>query len=217
MSACGGQGSLPPEERGRAAYAAYDCKRCHRIGYEGGDTGPDLTYVGFRKSAAFLELWLKDPGAWQPDTLMPNFHLSDAARGELAAYLATLKGQGYPDGKAPWDDPGLASDSVARGREIYARAGCVTCHGKDGKGGYVNSNVIGGKVPALERASEGFTKKELVDRIAKGVRHPVKADPEGPEPLLHMPAWEEVLSRGEIEAVADYLLSLKPARPSETW
>lgn len=216
-AACGPSGPATPESRGRGVYAAYDCKRCHRVGYDGGDTGPDLTFVGFRKSAEFLDAWLRDPAAWQPNTLMPNFRLGDGPRADLAAYLATLKGEAYRAGPgAPWDSFGFKGNALKRGAAVYARAGCVTCHGAGGKGGYRNNNAIGGLVPAVEKAAQGFSREELVKRISDGVAHPVKADPAGAEPMLRMPAWKEVLSPDEIEAVADYVLSLAP--PSkEDW
>lgn len=198
-----------PAEKGRGVYASYDCKNCHRIGSLGGDVGPDLSFVGFRKTPEFLSLWLKDPAAWQPNTLMPNFALNDEARVQLAAYLGTLKGEGYRS-------PAGGGDPVKRGAEIYRRVGCVTCHGERGKGGYMNLNAIGGKIPAVERAKEGFSRAELIRRIADGVRHPTKADPAGPEPMLWMPAWKETLKPDEIEAVADFLLSLAPPA-HETW
>ena len=110
--------------------------------------------------------------------------------------MATLKGGSY--------------QGDARGEAIYERVGCATCHGKGGKGGYRNNNVIGGQVPSLVNAADGFTKMELARRIADGVRHPIKNDPAGPEPMLHMPAWKEVLTPEQIVAVADYVLSLKP-------
>lgn len=216
-AACAKGGPSTPESKGRGVYAVYDCKRCHRIGAEGGDTGPDLTFVGFRKSPEFLALWLKDPAAWQPNTLMPNFSLSDEARGQLAAYLGTLKGDAHRGAAgAPWDRAELKGDALKRGAEIYRRAGCVTCHGEGGKGGYVNLNAIGGKVPAVEKAREGFSREELIRRIADGVAHPVKADPAGPEPLLKMPPWKQALKTDEIEAVADYVLSLAPPA-KEDW
>ena len=210
---CAKGGPSAPEQKGRGVYAAYDCKRCHRVGGEGGDTGPDLTFVGFRKSPEFLALWLKDPAAWQLNTLMPNFKLNEEARGQLAAYLGTLKGEAYRGpGGAPWDK----AEPAERGAEIYRRAGCVTCHGEGGKGGFTNLNAIGGKVPAVEKAAQGFSRDELIRRIADGVAHPVKADPAGPEPLLKMPAWKAALKTDEIAAVADYVLSLAP--PSkEDW
>lgn len=216
LCACADPTKLPPEQRGRAVYATYDCRRCHRVGYEGGDMGPDLTFVGFRKSADFLELWLKDPSGWQPDTLMPRFQLSDDARRALAAYLATLRGQAYREAGAPWDKAPPAGDPLQRGAEIYRRAGCVSCHGREGKGGYANNNVAGGKVPGLRRVREGFSRAELIARIAKGAV-PLPADPAAPAPRLGMPAWGEVLTPGEIEAVADYLLSLAPEAAADDW
>ena len=214
---CAERGPATPVSRGRGVFAAYDCKRCHRIGYEGGDTGPDLTFVGFRKSPEFLALWLKDPAAWQPNTLMPNFRLGDEARVDLAAYLATLDGQAYRGVRgAPWDSAELKGNPVKRGEEVYRRVGCVTCHGAGGKGGYANLNAIGGLVPAVDKAGQGFSRDELVRRISDGVAHPVKADPSGPEPMLTMPAWKAVLKPDEVEAVADYLLSLTP-ESQEQW
>lgn len=200
-----------PIARGKAVFEAYNCQLCHTVGGQGGTLGPDLTFVGFRKEAAFLDAWLKDPHAWKKHVSMPNFRLADRMRADLVAYLASLDGSAYLNGRKPWDEKAFHEDSVARGREIYSRVGCVTCHGKDGSGGYPNNNVVGGLIPALKSVADGYSREELIDRIRKGVRHPAMADPEGPEPLLYMPRWEAKLKAEEIEAVADYLLSLKPA------
>src|SRR5256885_8831459 len=94
--ALGGCGkAAPPKpgpEGGKAVFQAVNCKACHRVGSEGTGSGPDLTMVGFRKSAAWLDAWLKDPQAWRPGTMMPNPRLSDPARKALVDYLSTLKG-----------------------------------------------------------------------------------------------------------------------------
>ncbi|OIO38762.1 MAG: hypothetical protein AUJ71_02285 [Candidatus Omnitrophica bacterium CG1_02_49_16] len=37
-----------------------------------------------------------------------------------------------------------------------------------------------------------------------------KADPKGPEPLLHMPSWSEGLTRKDIDSILSYLLKLYP-------
>ena len=53
--------------RGKTAFerapAAGGCTSCHRVGASGSRTGPDLTDVGSRRSAAELERALVDPGA----------------------------------------------------------------------------------------------------------------------------------------------------------
>ncbi len=41
-------------EKGRAAYEAAQCYKCHRFASQGGDTGPDITGVGSRFSTIYL-------------------------------------------------------------------------------------------------------------------------------------------------------------------
>ena len=192
---------------GKAYFAQVGCASCHRVGGEGSALGPDLTLVGFRHSPQWLDVWLKDPQAWKPGTLMPDKRLSPAARGAIVSYLAELKGQDWPKGGRPWDGE---SDAVARGKLIFLRAGCVACHGQGGVGGYPNNNVAGAKIPALANVSETFSKAELIAKIKRGVAPTVKADASGPAPLVWMPSWGQVLDDAEIDAVASYLLTLKP-------
>ncbi|MFI5362430.1 MAG: c-type cytochrome [Elusimicrobiota bacterium] len=198
---------------GKAYFAQVGCASCHRVGGEGSAVGPDLTLVGFRHSSQWLELFLKDPQAWKPGTQMPNKQLSPAARGAIVSYLTGLKGQDWPKGGRPWDGAG---DPAAIGRLIFLRAGCVACHGQGGVGGYPNNNVAGGKIPALSNAAQTYTKTELIAKIRRGVPAPVKVDPKGPEPLVFMPPWGDVLDDGEIDAVASYLLTLKPEEAQKT-
>lgn len=211
------KGHDDPVSRGRAMFASYDCKKCHTIASEGGTLGPDLTFVGYRKTPEFLDTWLLDPGAWKADVSMPNFHFKGNVRADLVAYLSTLQGQSYLESpQRPWDHV----DPARRGEEIYKRVGCITCHNKAGKGGYPNNNAVGGRIPSVNLVADGFSKDELIKKISEGVRHPGKADAAGPEPLLYMPAWEQKLKKDEVEAVADYLLSLKPkgaAAGGDSW
>jgi mono/diheme cytochrome c family protein len=210
-SACGKSAPASPTDAGKAYFTQAGCANCHKIGAEGSAVGPDLTFIGYRHSAEWLDLFIKDPQAWKKDTLMPNTRISDEARKAIVAYLSELKGQDWPKGARPWDDASLNKDPIARGRVIYTRAGCVGCHGPNGGGGYPNNNVKGGLIPALEKASETYTKPELIAKIKKGVPHPDKADAKGPDPLIWMPSWGEKLDDQEIDAVATYLMSLKPA------
>jgi len=41
-------------EKGRAAYEAAQCNKCHRFNGQGGDTGPDITGVGNRFNTVYL-------------------------------------------------------------------------------------------------------------------------------------------------------------------
>ncbi|MBI4370076.1 MAG: cytochrome c [Elusimicrobia bacterium] len=206
-----------PERLGQAHFITFTCNRCHRVGSSGGTDAVDLTFVGFRHNREWLDLWLKDPAAWKKDTTMQNFHLQEKTRRELTAYLASLKGQNFDKVGRPWNDSRIMSDFLERGRIIYEKAGCIACHGKASQGGYPNNNVPGGKIPPLEAVADGYTKEELAGFIKKG-RKPDKADPNGPEPLIEMPAWGQVLNDAEVALLVDYLYSLRPkGRQEDAW
>lgn len=210
-AACGKSEPPSPASAGKAYFNQAGCASCHRIGENGSAVGPDLTLTGYRHNAEWLDLFIKDPQAWKKDTLMPNKRMSDEARKAIVGYLAQLKGQDWAKGARPWDAPSLNKDPIARGRVLYNRAGCVGCHGIGGAGGYPNNNVKGGLIPPLVKAAEGFSKAELIAKIKKGVPQSQKDDEKGPAPMIRMPAWGDMLDEGELDAVAEYLLSLSPA------
>jgi cytochrome c2 len=79
-----------PVAAGAERVARYGCRRCHRIGGQGGLTAPDLAGVTQRRSAGELRAWLMDPEAMRSGTAMPNFHLSDS---EIEAIIAYLRDQ----------------------------------------------------------------------------------------------------------------------------
>lgn len=202
---------------GRAYFEGFGCMRCHRIGDHGGTRGPDLTYVGFRKSREWIETWLKNPPAWKKDTIMPNFYFQASVRMELVEFLSSLKGEAFEETYYPWNKRELLDDPVRRGKVIFRRVGCVGCHGEGGVGGYPNNNVYGGRIPSLVYVADGYTKEELRNKICKGVQ-PNKVDPDGPDPLVFMPPWGEILQKNEIDAVVEYLFSLRPeTSPDEDW
>ena len=158
-----------------------------------------------------------NPQAVKPGTLMPHPGLSEGDRRGLLDYLESLKGADLPSGSRPWDAPAVAGDPVARGRVLFAKAGCVACHGPQGRGGNPNPGAKGGRIPGLEKVSETFSEAELVDKVRRGSR-PEKADPAGPEPAVVMPAWGSVLDEAEIRAVAAYLLTLGGGQAKgESW
>lgn len=194
-----------PVERGQAYFDALGCAKCHMIGENGGTWGPNLTFIGTRKSKDWLDMWLKDPHSWNKKTVMPNFHLTDEARGALVAYLAEQKGQAWGENR-PWKNhPDMTA--VQRGEILFNKAGCVACHAQNGRGGYPNNNVVGGQIPSLTKVAEGYTKEELMNKIRNGVT-PAPADPGQPAPMIFMPKWGEVLKADEISDVADFLISL---------
>ncbi len=209
LAACSAQTPLTdPVARGERDFNGLGCVKCHQIGDKGHAWGPDLTMLGFRKSSAWIDAWLKDPHAWNPKTLMPNFHLKPETRADLVAYLSAQKGQAWP--VKPWQTPEAAAlSSAERGKIIFNAVGCVSCHAKDGYGGYPNNNVAGGLVNALTKVTEGYSRPELHQKI-KGGAIPIPNDSKQPLPMLQMPKWGEQLSAKEIDAVVEYLYTLAP-------
>jgi mono/diheme cytochrome c family protein len=190
-------------------FDASGCRSCHRIGPRGGDAGPDLTLVGFRRPRAWIENWLKSPRAWKPDTRMTEQGLSDADRGSLADFLSAQKGQAW-GGDRPWTELPAAE----KGRAIYARAGCIACHGVDGRGGHPNPGTHGGVIPALAPLMGTYTAAELKAKIKQGV---IPESHQGMTPSVIMPPWKDILSDEELDALTSYLLGLAASQPKQDW
>jgi mono/diheme cytochrome c family protein len=194
---------------GAARFAPAGCSACHRIGPRGGESGPDLTLVGFRRPRAWIESWLKSPHAWKSDTLMPEQGLSAADRGALADFLSAQKGQGWSDGP-PW----TSLPDSEKGRAIYIHAGCIACHGVAGRGGHPNPGAHGDIIPALAPLMGTYTSDELKTKIKDGV---IPDGHDGQTPAVVMPAWKNILSEPELGALTSYLLSLAGSQPKSDW
>jgi mono/diheme cytochrome c family protein len=205
LAAC--QHPTDPVIKGQGYFKTFGCIRCHAVGEAGGHYGPDLTYVGFRKSKEWLTMWLSNPHGWKKNTVMPNLHLPDHVRDALVAYLGDQKGQAFGAVK-PWDKPELQKDLVKKGETIFLRAGCTGCHGIRGVGGNPNNNVVGGVIPALTGVEERYSKPEMIDKIRQGST-PGAADPHQPAPMIQMPKWGQMLKASELAALAEFLVTLK--------
>ncbi len=69
----------------------YQCQSCHTIGSGGGYVGPNLNNAGNWLTPAWIEAWLRNPQALQPDTIEPRRIFTDEEIRALTAYLMTLK------------------------------------------------------------------------------------------------------------------------------
>ena len=102
-------------------------------------------------------------------------------------------------GCAQTPGPGLA-----RGKQIYDT--CVPCHGKGGLG---NANL---RAPEIA----GLPKWYLVAQLTKfkgGIRG---AHPDDAEGARMRPMARSLYRTGDVESVAEYVASLKPAKPAAT-
>jgi cytochrome c oxidase subunit II len=86
---------------GRRVFEQNACMNCHRVGGTAADGrfGPDLTHLMSRATIAAgaaenthdnLRLWVQNPSAIKPGSLMPAMKLSDADLDAVVRYMETL-------------------------------------------------------------------------------------------------------------------------------
>jgi len=86
---------------GRQVFERNACMNCHQVGGTpaNGRFGPDLTHLMSRDTIAAgaaenthdnLRLWIQNPGAIKPGSLMPAMKLSDADLNAVVSYMETL-------------------------------------------------------------------------------------------------------------------------------
>ena len=88
--------------RGRRVFETTACINCHAVGGTNGTGrfGPDLTHLMSRRHnrgwrgpeyARKFRLWIQNPDAIKPGSLMPAMKLTDADLDALVRYLETLR------------------------------------------------------------------------------------------------------------------------------
>jgi len=86
---------------GRRVFESNACMNCHTVGGTPADGrfGPDLTHLMSRTTIAAgaaenthknLRLWIQDPSAIKPGSLMPAMKLTDADLDAIVSYMETL-------------------------------------------------------------------------------------------------------------------------------
>lgn len=173
----------PEEARGREVFLSNGCNYCHTqyvreedtaMGpvSKGGDyvfdnpmilgserTGPDLSYVGRKRSKAWEIAHWKNPRQLSPLSIMPNFSfLPDKDLEAMSAYLFALGDrvagarmirppESYAGAVDPLSYPAIAAvpndpspgwtawtaSKLQEGKELYVE-NCLTCHGAAGNG-----------------------------------------------------------------------------------
>ena len=100
-------------------------------------------------------------------------------------------------------DLAQTAEALDRGQSIY-RQHCMECHGASGKGDGVKAPFLSPRPGNLvSAATSAKTDRELLRIIAQGKSHTA------------MPAWQEVLSAEDQQAVLQYIRSLvRFAHPS---
>jgi len=136
--------------------------------------------------------------------IIPSFNTKSASAVEVAR-------PSNPGG------PGAASTmtgNATAGAKIFTE-NCMSCHGKDGKGGVTNHGSTDGTVPPLNPIDETIVNKDpkvFAYNIDLFVQN--GSTPEGPNPIIKMPAWgaKNFLNQKEIADVIAYIMSLNSAK-----
>ncbi|HYE18159.1 MAG TPA: c-type cytochrome [Tepidisphaeraceae bacterium] len=135
--------------QGGQLFAGLGCIGCH--------TKPDaenpidaerkrvpLAYVRVKFKPGALRAWLLDPQKHYKWARMPNFHLTEYEADRLVAYL-NKKAPGEP---LPVPEKGDA----ARGKVLFASAGCASCHPIDGVSSTVKAAALADLVSSSDWA-----------------------------------------------------------------
>ncbi|MBC8411405.1 MAG: c-type cytochrome [Rhodobacteraceae bacterium] len=93
-------------ENGQYLFESIGCLGCHVVEPEPIDSettlyeqtkqhGPNLIGVGSKTSAEWVYNWIKDPLAYNPETLMPNLRVSDGDAKDITAYIMASKNKKF--------------------------------------------------------------------------------------------------------------------------
>ncbi len=193
-------------EEGPSLYGESFCASCHATqnaagNLVGGDLGPELTRAGTKLNLAWIKQWLRDPGAYDPETKMPHYRFTDRQISVLASYLQTKVDN---DLLANVHLEPATKTQIDHGHALVVEYGCASCHTINGIKKPENFapelSRIGSK-PFAQLAFPENVKHSLPDYIAAKIRNPRAFGSS-----LKMPKF--ALSPTEIDAVTTALLSL---------
>ncbi len=233
LVACGA--SAAEEQRARRPFTAADavagkalylseCSSCH--GERGDGAGPAADFVDprprdFTKARFKLRTTKSgEPPATKdilqviergiPGTAMPSFsYVSEDEREKIAAYVLKLAGLlETPEPKPIVNTAGAPPTTpatIAKGKQLYANAGCAACHGVSGKGDGRSAKDLkdadGRPIKARDFTEAlyrgGGERADVYTRMVTGM--------DG----TPMPSYGDVIEGADIWVLADYVLSLR--------
>ncbi|MCF7972675.1 MAG: c-type cytochrome [Phycisphaerae bacterium] len=171
------------------------CINCHAVKnseglVQGGENGPELTYVGRARSAAYMASHIRNPKEDALDTIMPPFrHLSDTEIDSLVLYLQSL-------------DYTLPRTPEPTAQALFSNY-CMSCHGQ-------NLDGNGSIAALLDPLPRDFTAYQFVasykDRFVNSIREGVAGGAMAP--------WQNILTEEEIESLVTYIVSTTEDRQS---
>jgi cbb3-type cytochrome oxidase cytochrome c subunit/cytochrome c553 len=240
----------PEQQRGRELFYSNGCNYCHTqyvreedtamgpvslggnyvfdepliLGSE--RTGPDLSYIGRKRSEAWEIEHLKDPRSLSPLSIMPNFNfLPEEDLKAIAAYLFALGDRvaqermimppetyakesdpiAYPEVQpvtdgSPQGWPAWEAAGLQEGKELYV-TNCLTCHGCSGNGlGSYGGTMVVTPADFKQEPYKNMPDDQWYWHVSEGV------------PGTLMPTWKTALSEDQRWKVIRYIQQIF-ARP----
>lgn len=133
----------------------------------------------------------------------------------VAACVAVLAALAFA-GAAWWRGKNVGP--VERGFRVAQASGCFTCHGAGGLHGYEDDGRGVGGVPpfsADEVSAHAKSDDEIREWIMDGMPRRLREEPPEPgdAPVLSMPAFRDVLSAAEVDALVAYVKAVSDFGP----
>lgn len=182
-----------PQGETGALVRRYRCLSCHSVAGSGGTLSTvAFDRIGSQLTRDHIERFVQKPYGVRVSLQerMPQLNVAPEEARVLAGYLSTVMVDDALEAVVPTD-----AATLARGRQLFERDGCVACHIAGEKGGYVGPELNG----SAARLKPGWTVAWLMA--------PQKWKPGTLEP-------DRGLARADAEALAAYVLSL-PARKAK--
>ncbi len=115
---------------GSSAYGESFCASCHAMQNAagtlvGGNVGPELTGIGTKAKPDWLREWIRNPQAYDPQTLMPHYRFDEKQLSLIAGFLGT---ETVPDFVANIHLEAPTAPQIAHGKQLATEMGCAVCH-----------------------------------------------------------------------------------------
>jgi mono/diheme cytochrome c family protein len=170
-------GNAAAQQQGASLYGESFCASCHATQNAagtlvGGTLGPELTRVGSKVKSAWLAAWLRNPGAYDPNTKMAHYRLDEKQVGLLLAFLGNKTDAEF-EGNRHFD-PATPAE-VERGKRLVNERGCASCHEINGvphPDNFAPELTLVGSRPLAKILLAPGVSRTLPDYIAAKIRQP---------------------------------------------
>jgi cytochrome c2 len=209
---------------GYVVWQRVRCESCHTFFGHGGNYAPDLTKIYAQRGAEYLREFMVNPAAFHPgQRVMPRFNLTRTEVDQLIALLRwsaedapfrdwspnVLNVSGRGAGAFVGGSSVAAPESpVALGQQIYGQR-CASCHSLEADVVIIGPSFYG----VAERAATRVEGQDARDYLRNSILYPADFLVEG-FPDVMQKNFAEVMSSTELDAVLDFLMTLRTSGES---